>query len=99
MLLRHAGGKSVHKIEILLLFTFQHSLREKKKWKAFYPGVSLILTTPPEAGKGQDHYSCYSGENTEKPREVRYLVEGDTQLLGAWREENRHTNLRFLTSR
>lgn len=69
MLLRHAGGKSVHKIEILLLFTFQHSLRGKKKWKAFYTGVSLILTTPLEAGKGQDHYSCIvekTLKNTER---------------------------------
>lgn len=42
--------KRAHKIEILLLFTFQYSVRGKKQ-KAFHPCASLILTTPQEARK------------------------------------------------
>ena len=38
-------------------------------------------------------------KNTEKPREVRYLVVGDTWLLGAWREKNIDTHFGFLTLR
>lgn len=81
--------KSVHKIEILLLFTFLHSLRKKVSGENFHPGVSLILTTPLEAEVTRTIILVIV-EKTLKTPEVRYLIVGDTWLLGAWRKKQ-HT--------
>lgn len=86
ILLRRAEGKSVHKIEILLLFTFQHSLRGKKSGK-LSPWCLINSDNIPRGREvTRTIFPVIVEKKTEKPKEVRYLLVGDTQFLEAWRE-------------
>lgn len=97
MLLRHEEGKRAHKKEILVLFTFQYSLKGEKKTESLSPWCLINSDNTSRGREVMRTIILVIVEKAPKNPERLDILLKVTQLLGVWSEKNKIKNAHDLS--